>query len=165
MHTLLAQWIPPEERGRVATFIWAGTPVGNILAMLISGIIASEINWQTVFYFCGALGLINAILWTFLVFESPATHPRISKVLQLVECVWKSQRRLISGWVDFYQWKDSLSLQGQIFAISTSEKVSDFDSCVGPDINSHGPILGIFNALDPNSILLEQHSAFFFEGG
>ena len=78
MHAMIAKWIPLTERSKQITFINAGAQFGTIISLPISGLIAAKIDWESVFYFFGALGFIWFFFWLFLVFDSPQTHPRIS---------------------------------------------------------------------------------------
>ena len=48
--------------------------------MPLSGILADDVSWESVFYVFGALGCIWFVFWAFLCFDSPVEHPRISQV-------------------------------------------------------------------------------------
>ena len=50
------------------------------MALPISGILADDVSWESVFYFFGALGIVWFFGWIFLCYDSPAVHPRISEV-------------------------------------------------------------------------------------
>jgi hypothetical protein len=48
---------------------------------LSTGSLASYyLGWEYIFYILGGLGAIWFSLWTYFVYDSPAIHPRISKV-------------------------------------------------------------------------------------
>ena len=49
-----------------------------MLALPVSGFLADEIGWESVFYFFGALAAIWFIFWTICCFDSPRAHMRIS---------------------------------------------------------------------------------------
>ena len=68
----------------------AGAQAGTVIAMPISGALADDVSWQSVFYFFGILGCIWFIFWLFLCFDSPATHPRISQVMALLKLLRKT---------------------------------------------------------------------------
>ncbi|XP_063242875.1 putative inorganic phosphate cotransporter isoform X2 [Bacillus rossius redtenbacheri] len=75
IHTLLSKWAPVEERGNLATYVYAGTQFGTIVALPISGLLAkSSIGWPGVFYVFGGISLMWAVLWSFLGADSPETH-------------------------------------------------------------------------------------------
>lgn len=79
LHTLLSKWAPPEERGRLGSFVYAGHQFGTLIALPISGFLASSSGgWPSVFYLWGTVLIAWSICWFFLGADSPATHPTIS---------------------------------------------------------------------------------------
>lgn len=48
--------------------------------MLVNGMLASTYGWEWAFYVPGMLGFSWCLIWTFLCFDSPESHPRISEV-------------------------------------------------------------------------------------
>merc|ERR1719167_1459455 len=78
MHALLAQWIPPNERSRMAGIVYSGAQAGTVLSLPISGLLCDAFGWPSVFYVFDFLGLIWWIGWCYLVYDSPQFHPRIS---------------------------------------------------------------------------------------
>ncbi|XP_001947560.2 putative inorganic phosphate cotransporter [Acyrthosiphon pisum] len=80
LYTLLAQWAPPEEKGRLSTVVFAGTQIGNIFSNFLSGFIIQYTpgGWPNVFYFFGITSLIWFVLWCVLVYNDPKSHPFIS---------------------------------------------------------------------------------------
>lgn len=78
MAAMLAKWAPPLERSKMTTFIFAGGQIGTVFGMPISGLLCDRFGWESVFYFFGAAGLVWAVMWFFLIYNSPAVHPRIS---------------------------------------------------------------------------------------
>ncbi|XP_037542953.1 sialin [Nematolebias whitei] len=79
MYTMWAAWAPPLERSRLLTITYIGAQMGTVIALPLSGEICFYLDWPYVFYLFGAVGLVWFILWAFLVFDSPNTHPRISE--------------------------------------------------------------------------------------
>ncbi|KAL1464582.1 hypothetical protein WDU94_004213 [Cyamophila willieti] len=77
MHPMAAKWIPPNERSKFISNMMASS-LGAAITLPICGFLIDAIGWESVFYFTGLTGLVWSILWFFLVFETPATHPRIS---------------------------------------------------------------------------------------
>ena len=53
---------------------------GMIISLPMSGFLAHEFSWKTVFYVCGAIGVIWFAFFCFLCHSSPTEHPRISEV-------------------------------------------------------------------------------------
>uniref|UniRef100_A0A8D8TK43 Sialin n=1 Tax=Cacopsylla melanoneura TaxID=428564 RepID=A0A8D8TK43_9HEMI len=77
MHPMAAKWIPPNERSKFISNMMASS-LGAAFTLPICGFLIDAIGWESVFYFTGLTGLVWSILWFVLVFETPATHPRIS---------------------------------------------------------------------------------------
>nr|CAI5846476.1 unnamed protein product [Callosobruchus analis] len=79
MHAMLARWIPPLERSTFAAYVYAGSNFGTIISLPLSGWLCSlENGWPLSFYIFGVAGIIWFILWMFLVYDTPSTHPRIN---------------------------------------------------------------------------------------
>ncbi|KAK2713724.1 hypothetical protein QYM36_009564 [Artemia franciscana] len=79
MHPLLAKWIPPQERGTISAVVYAGQQLGTVVGLLLTGLIINKLGWEAVFYIEGCIGFVWTFFWLLLVFDSPDTHPRISK--------------------------------------------------------------------------------------
>ncbi|CAG0896381.1 unnamed protein product, partial [Darwinula stevensoni] len=77
-HVLLAHWSPPVERSTLASIVYSGVSLGTVLSLTLSGAMASELGWESVFYFQGGLGVVWYALWLLLVTDHPRTHPFIS---------------------------------------------------------------------------------------
>ena len=75
---LLAKWVTPGERARAVSFVSSGATIGALIALLTTGWIVEKYGWPMAFYSFGAIGLVWAIAWYFLTFDTPAQHPRIS---------------------------------------------------------------------------------------
>ncbi|XP_063600045.1 sialin-like [Penaeus indicus] len=81
MTTLLASWIPPDERGKFVTLVYNGIDFGNVLALVVSGWLCDvDIlgGWPLVFYIFGALALVWTFVWLLIISDLPEKHPRIS---------------------------------------------------------------------------------------
>ncbi|XP_016837116.1 sialin-like [Nasonia vitripennis] len=80
INVLLSQWIPPDEKSRISTFVYAGQLLGTIYANSVSGIILQHSDdWSSVFYLIGGNSAIWYILWLALCYNNPREHPFISK--------------------------------------------------------------------------------------
>ncbi|XP_077289176.1 putative inorganic phosphate cotransporter [Arctopsyche grandis] len=80
MHTLVSKWIPNSERSRLSNFAFSGTPVGTIVGMPLSSILASTSwGWPWIFYVIGFIGILTGVMWFFLGADSPAKHTSITK--------------------------------------------------------------------------------------
>lgn len=82
MHAMLAKWIPPLERSKFAALVYAGSNFGTVISLPVSGWLCSleyMHGWPLAFYIFGVLGIIWFMLWLYLVYDAPSTHPRISR--------------------------------------------------------------------------------------
>lgn len=79
VHTLLAKWVHPCERGTLTTFTYSGTQAGSVVMLAISGVLASSpMGWPSIFYFSGGATLIWTIFWVIFGSSSPDICSRIS---------------------------------------------------------------------------------------
>ncbi|CAH0564805.1 unnamed protein product [Brassicogethes aeneus] len=74
---MAAKWIPPMERSNFIANMMASS-LGAALTLPACGFLISTVGWASVFYVTGTIGLVWSILWFFLVYDSPAEHPRIT---------------------------------------------------------------------------------------
>ncbi|XP_049817360.1 putative inorganic phosphate cotransporter isoform X2 [Aethina tumida] len=78
-HHLLSVWTPHSERSKVITFVYAGGPLGNVIALPLTGYIAdSKLGWPLAFYLYGTVGLLWAVMWFFLGSNSPSENKLMS---------------------------------------------------------------------------------------
>lgn len=79
VHTLLARWVHPSERGFLSTFTYSGTQLGTVVMLAVSGIIAaSPFGWPGIFYISGALTGVWTVLWCWLGCDSPSVSEKIT---------------------------------------------------------------------------------------
>jgi len=79
MHVLIAKWAPPAERSTIASTVYAGMTLGTLVTLPMSGVLASMVSWESVFYVQGSLSILWYILWLALVYDSPSVHPLIGR--------------------------------------------------------------------------------------
>lgn len=84
LYTISTKWFPHQERVRLFTFVGTGTPIGLIIGMQLSGLITDAVGWEAVFYTIAAGGAAWFIVYFFLLYSTPADHPRISKVSVMI---------------------------------------------------------------------------------
>lgn len=77
MPPMAAKWIPPLKRSQFVANMMASS-LGAALTMPACGLLIYYWGWESVFYVTGAVGLVWSIFWFLLIYDSPATHPRIS---------------------------------------------------------------------------------------
>lgn len=76
MHSMTAQWIPPNERSKFVT-AYLGSSVGTAVFYPIFGYILAYLSWEWVFHLSAFFGTIWYVCWLYLVYDTPAKHPRI----------------------------------------------------------------------------------------
>ncbi|XP_058449761.1 sialin [Malaya genurostris] len=79
MHVMLASWAPPNERSVMSAIVYAGTALGTVISMLMAGVLAGSIGWESVFYVMGGLSCIWMILWVWLAQDTPNKQTLISE--------------------------------------------------------------------------------------
>ncbi|XP_050508936.1 putative inorganic phosphate cotransporter [Diabrotica virgifera virgifera] len=76
-----SRWIPIAERGRLGTFMYAASPMGSVVSMMLSGAIsASSYGWPMVFHFFSTLGIVWCVLYLFCGSNSPSENKSITEV-------------------------------------------------------------------------------------
>ena len=61
-HSLVADYFPPERRGRVLGFTSAGGSMGVLAGLFIGGHLGELIGWRATFFVIGAAGLVFAAI-------------------------------------------------------------------------------------------------------
>ncbi|GBN37292.1 Sialin [Araneus ventricosus] len=82
MYAMFSRWAPTHERSRLLSICTIGQHVGTIITMPTSGFLIQYNvggGWPSVFYLFGLIGCLWFVFWVFLVYNTPAEHPRISK--------------------------------------------------------------------------------------
>ncbi|XP_058507328.1 sialin [Solea solea] len=103
MYTMWAAWAPPLERSRLLTISYIGAQLGTVVSLPLSGEICFYFGWTYVFYVFGIVGMVWFVLWIFLVFDSPNTHPRISEQERLY--ITSSLKNQLSPSTDCIPWR------------------------------------------------------------
>lgn len=77
MQAIVANWAPPEEKGKfLSAYMAAG--IGTIIDWSMSGFVIEHIGWDYAFYVVVIILGIYAILWIAMFYDSPREHPYIS---------------------------------------------------------------------------------------
>lgn len=75
----LSRWAPPQERSRFGSTVFSAGKGGNVLAILVTGLMASTwYGWPLAFYFFGCLGFLWCISMALFGSDDPKQDPRIS---------------------------------------------------------------------------------------
>ncbi|XP_059615125.1 sialin-like [Phlebotomus argentipes] len=79
MHAILSRWAPVFERSRMASLCITGCYAGTVIAMPLSGVLASNLGWKSVFYYFGSFGALWCSLWILFIRPYPESDSFISK--------------------------------------------------------------------------------------
>ena len=58
---------------------WSGASFGTLIIFTLAGYIAENLGWEAVFYVTGVSSLVWVLVWFYLVYDTPAQHPRIDQ--------------------------------------------------------------------------------------
>ncbi|XP_065071202.1 vesicular glutamate transporter 1-like [Rhopilema esculentum] len=122
-HQIWSYWAPRSERTILVTIALAGMNVGTIVTMPLTGLLTKygfDGGWASVFYCFGAAGIVWWVLWAFLIHDTPAQHPSISK----------AERNYIERNVDVHkavkiQWKAMLT-SGPVWGVILGNIANDW---------------------------------------
>nr|CAD7423052.1 unnamed protein product [Timema monikensis] len=81
MHSMLAVWVPPLDRAKFASYVYAGSNFGTIISMPLSGYLCSLDflgGWPLSFYLFGGLSVLWFVVWLFVVYDTPESNPYIT---------------------------------------------------------------------------------------
>ncbi|XP_055704446.1 sialin-like [Phlebotomus papatasi] len=106
IHAIFSLWAPIYERSRMASFTFAGSYVGTVIALPLSGVLAVSWGWESVFYFFGAVGCVWCIAWLIIIKASPEADPFISEEekLHILRSIGSSEKKKIK-----HPWKAILT--------------------------------------------------------
>ncbi|KYN00569.1 Vesicular glutamate transporter 2, partial [Cyphomyrmex costatus] len=123
MYAVIGHWIPPMERTRFMSS-FQGFSIGIGLTYPLCAFIIAHFGWRIVFYTTGTLSLVWCIFWYLCAFDTPASHPRISKpeLRYIQECV---KNQVIGASEDLpVPWKSILtSLPAWVIGITTFGRI------------------------------------------
>ncbi|KAF7268749.1 hypothetical protein GWI33_018101 [Rhynchophorus ferrugineus] len=78
-HALLAKWIPPNERSRMGSFVYAGAQFGTVISLPLSGLLSvSEWGWPSIFYVFGAVGTVWCVAFLIWIKEDPESNKKMN---------------------------------------------------------------------------------------
>jgi MFS family permease len=69
-YSLLSDYFPPRERGRVIGLYSLGVPIGSAAGLFLGGYLAQHYGWRLTFVFLGVLGVLLTPLFMLLVRET-----------------------------------------------------------------------------------------------
>lgn len=77
LHNLISKWAAPDERGKFVSALLGGT-FGTVATWPLAGLLMETFGWAYAFYVPAVIALFITLIWTVLVYDSPAQHPRIT---------------------------------------------------------------------------------------
>jgi ACS family glucarate transporter-like MFS transporter len=78
-NSLVAAWIPSSERGFANGLIFAGVGAGSAVAPPLITYVLLNYGWRWSFYLRVPVGIVAALVWYWLVRNSPREHPWTGK--------------------------------------------------------------------------------------
>lgn len=79
MNNLLSRWVPVGERSRSLALVYSGMYSGSILGLALSPHMVATLQWPSVFYVFGFIGIFWFLAWERNASSSPAVDDKISK--------------------------------------------------------------------------------------
>jgi MFS family permease len=64
--SLLADFYPPQRRGRAMAFFYAAIPLGSAIGFALGGVLGQHLGWRKAFFLVGGPGVLLAIALLFL---------------------------------------------------------------------------------------------------
>lgn len=78
LHYLVANWAPPEEKGKFIGALLGGT-FGTVVTWSLCGILISSLGWEWAFYVPGIITIVWCILWFIIVSDRPEDNSWIDE--------------------------------------------------------------------------------------
>jgi MFS transporter, ACS family, glucarate transporter len=75
---MVANWIPPEERGLANGIIFAGVGAGAALAPPVITFIINRYGWHWTFWTTAIAGLAVGLVWRLIATDKPESHPWVT---------------------------------------------------------------------------------------
>ena len=98
-YALIADYFPPERRGRALGIYSLGVPLGLGGGTIIGAYLASNFNWQTAFFIMGVLGLVLAPFLKWVVRDLPRPAPAVPADRPSIGSVFRILARKPTFWL------------------------------------------------------------------
>jgi MFS family permease len=97
---LFAKWAPESERSRIVSIALSGVPFGTVLTNMLSGYLAVEYGWSSIFYIFGLTGIVWCLVWLIVVRRSPEHDRWISEKERnyIMENTSQNTQKLVTPW-------------------------------------------------------------------
>lgn len=77
IYPMASRWIPVNDRSKFMSNLIASS-LGAGATLSFCGYLIAYFGWTSVFYVTGSLAVTWAVTWFYLIYDTPAQHPRIS---------------------------------------------------------------------------------------
>lgn len=118
LYSLIADYYPPKNRGRIYGLLQIAQPLGYLLGMILALAFGASFGWRNVFFLTGGLGILLSAVIFFLVKDRPrgAAEPELAATehLERFKFSWKTVGGLfkkksliilfIQGFVGVFPW-------------------------------------------------------------
>lgn len=147
---VINRWFPPKEKGTATGLYIAASKLGPVMVPVISVVIIEMYGWREVFYFFAIPGIILAVLWAFLVTNSPAENkfcsPAEVDYIQNNEQTPVNVAKTSPGIRKEYDlgWLDKLILTRKVKQLDTIRQIFTSWNILGNAI-AYGCMIGISN--------------------
>lgn len=74
---IISHWAPVNEKGKFMSMFF-GVDIGQMLTMSMTGVIILRFGWHWTFYIPATCVSFYALISIWILYDSPADHPRIS---------------------------------------------------------------------------------------
>jgi len=91
--SLIADYFPAGQRGRVMALFFCAIPVGSALGYVVGGLVDAHFGWRAAFFVAGAPGLVLAVLCLFL--RDPPRGARDAPSTAALDSPQATYRRLL----------------------------------------------------------------------
>lgn len=71
MPTTINNWFPPREKATAAAVFLSAAKLGPVIVPTVGALLIAAYGWRSLFYACAIPGLFLAVLWSYLVPDSP----------------------------------------------------------------------------------------------
>lgn len=96
-HSLVAEYFPPERRGKALSIIGVCGGIGLTLALAGGGLLSDWLGWRAAFLLSGAPGLLVAVLLWLTVREPERSAPVAGKQSAMASVDMRSSLRILTG--------------------------------------------------------------------
>lgn len=146
---VINRWFPPHEKGTATGLYIAASKLGPVIVPVICVMIIELFGWREIFYFFAIPGIILAVLWAFLIKNSPSESKFCSQAevdyIQNSETASaaKTEKAETAREYDL-GWLDKLILTREVKPLTSIKEIFTSWNILGNAI-AYGCMIGISN--------------------